>query len=138
MGPGEFSLAYEEPGRRRGPQGGRRPPRGAPARSHLPDGLVVSWLPARPAGRYAVDAEYADRPVPAAMARRHGAEDFWTRWTRAEVCAKLTATPVLLWLAAHGLPADPAAGTGLRVETVDVPAPDGRTIRISTGVGPDR
>lgn len=137
---GEFGLAYEDRAARTGPQGGARPPYGAPARSHLADGLVVSWLPSMPAARYAVDAEYADRPVPATLARRYGTTDFWTRWTRAEVCAKLTDTPILLWLTRHGLPADPASGTGLRVRTHDLPGPDGRAIRVSAGTagaGPD-
>jgi len=80
-----------------------------------------------------VDAEYADQPVPTALARRFGTMDFWTRWTRAEVCAKLAGTPILLWLDAHGLPADPAAGTGYRVHTLDLRGPDGRTVRVSAG-----
>ena len=132
--PGDFTLTFQDGSGRAGPQGGVRPAPGAPVRTHLPDGTVLSWRPVTDeAVRIAVDAEYADQPVPAAMVRRFGTDDFWTRWTRAEVCAKLTDTPVLLWLAAHGLAADPAAGTGLRVHTVDLAGPDGRTIRVSAG-----
>lgn len=58
------------------------------ARSHLHDGRVVAWT-----GSYdvpvAVDAE-VERTVPAALARRFGAEGFWERWTRAECVVKLT------------------------------------------------
>ncbi len=133
--PGSFTLVAEDPSRRVGPMGGVRPPHGAPVRTHLADGLVVSWSPPHPSDgtRYAVDAEYTDQPVPAAMARRYGSEDFWTRWTRAEVCAKLADTPILVWLATYGLPPDPAARTGHRVHTLDLEGPDGRTIRVSAG-----
>ena len=138
--PAEFTLTVEDGSGRTCPQGGVRPAPGAPVRTHLPDGTVLSWRPATPdvatpdvAARYAVDAEYADQPVPAAMARRFGPADFWTRWTRAEVCAKLADTPILLWLDAYGLPVDPAAGTGHRVHTFDLAGPDGRTIRVSAG-----
>ncbi|QGF23574.1 hypothetical protein [Raineyella fluvialis] len=133
--PAEILVTIEHPDRPRGPQGGHRPAYGSPARTHLPDDTVLSWLPADLTGidRYAIDAEYADRPLPAALTRRFGDQDFWTRWTRAEVCAKLTDTPILLWIDLHGLPADPAAGTPLRVHTLDRTAPDGRTIRVSTG-----
>ncbi|WOP19832.1 hypothetical protein [Raineyella sp. LH-20] len=133
--PAEIVLSTEHPARPRGPQGGSRPPYGAPTRTHLPDDTVLSWRPADLSGiaRYALDAEYADRPVPVALARRFGGEDFWARWTRAEVCAKLTDTPILVWIRLHGLPTDPAAGTGLRVHTLDLATPGGRTIRVSTG-----
>ncbi|WOQ16765.1 hypothetical protein [Raineyella sp. W15-4] len=131
----EIALSTESPARLRGPQGGTRPAYGSPTRTHLPDGTVLSWRPAdlSVVERYALDAEYTDQRVPAALARRFGREDFWTRWTRAEVCAKLTDTPILVWIGTHGLPADPAAGTGLRVHTVDLPGLGGRTIRVSTG-----
>ncbi|SDB80609.1 hypothetical protein GA0111570_102400 [Raineyella antarctica] len=129
-------LTTEHPERRRGPQGGTRPPYGAPVRTHLPDGTVLSWRPLELDSivRYAIDAEYADRPLPRALTRRFGTEDFWTRWTRGEVCAKLTDTPILLWVDTYGLPADPAAGTALRVRSFDLAGPDGRTIRVSAGV----
>lgn len=130
-----FTLTVEDPAARTGPQGGVRPPDGAPVRTHLPGGVVVAWRPppASAGTRFAVDAEYADQPVPATMARRYGTEDFWTRWTRAEVCAKLADTPILLWLNAYGLPADPAAGTGFAVRTFDLAGPDGRMIQVSAG-----
>ncbi|MEA5153636.1 hypothetical protein [Raineyella sp.] len=133
--PAEILVSTEHPARPRGPQGGRRPAHGAPARTHLPDGTVLSWLPPDllTVTRYAVDAEYADRRVPRTLARRFGSEDFWTRWTRAEVCAKLTDTPILLWIDTYGLPADPAAGTGLRVCSFDLTGRNGRPIRVSTG-----
>lgn len=67
------------------------------ARSHLHDGRVVAWV-----GSYdvpvAIDAE-VDRPVPAAFARRFGADGFWERWTRAECVAKLTGESVVRLLA---------------------------------------
>ncbi|HEY5183617.1 MAG TPA: hypothetical protein VIM19_01650 [Actinomycetes bacterium] len=31
------------------------------------------------------------------------AAEFWAAWTRAEVCAKLTDTPILVWVQRHGL-----------------------------------
>lgn len=133
--PAEVVVTREHPVRPRGPQGGSRPAYGAPARTHLPDDTVLSWLPGDLTGvtRYAIDAEYADRPVPRTLASRFGGDDFWTRWTRAEVCAKLTGTPILLWIDTYGLPADPAAGTGLRVCSFDLAGRDGRTVRVSTG-----
>lgn len=132
--PDAFTLGYEDPALRTGPQGGARPPQGSPVRTHLSDGTVLGWLPADSSDvRHAVDAEYADQPVPPTLAARYGPDDFWTRWTRAEVCAKLTDTPILLWLTAHGLPADPAAGTGHRVHTLDLVGPTGRVVRVSTG-----
>lgn len=59
-------------------------------------------------GPLVIDAELTDRPVPTTLGRRFGAEGFWPRWTRAECAAKLSGTPIAIWLRRHGLhvPAD--------------------------------
>ena len=62
-------------------------------RSHLADGRVVGWY-GEPG--VVIDAEIATQPVPAALAARHGGEDFWVRWTRMECVAKLTDVPAVL------------------------------------------
>lgn len=93
------------------------------ARSHLDDDRVVVWHPdghlddypegALPGpsfsgvARIAVDAERLAQPVPRALRSQYDAADdreFWFRWTRAEVLAKLTDTPILTMLGSHGLP----------------------------------
>lgn len=85
---------------------------GGRARSHLGDGRSASWSP--PAvGRasVAVDAELANRAVPAALAGRFGVgdpEEFWPLWTQLEVCCKLLDVPVVLWLGTRGLAPHPA------------------------------
>jgi hypothetical protein len=61
-------------------------------RSHLSDGRVVGWY-GEPG--VVIDAEL-DRPVPPALAARHGEARFWQRWTRMECVAKLTDTPAAL------------------------------------------
>ncbi|MFD4323197.1 hypothetical protein ACFWQC_01085 [Nocardioides sp. NPDC058538] len=85
------------------------------ARSHLHDGRVVAW-----AGSYdvpvAVDAE-VERTVPAALARRFGADGFWARWTRAECVVKLTGRGVADIVA---LMADDS-GSEVQVSTVRLP-----------------
>lgn len=73
------------------------------ARSHLSDGRVVAWT--GPAGDVAIDAEI-ERPVPPALAARHGESDFWERWTRLECLAKLTGEPVVV-LQRDGLGVEP-------------------------------
>ena len=92
------------------------------ARSYLADGRLVRWRPSAPAGlRVAVDAELAEQPVPPALARRFGASepsDFWTRWTRVEVCCKLLDIPVLEWLTTRGLDAD-VAEVALHTQALD-------------------
>jgi hypothetical protein len=89
------------------------PPGGT--RSHLSDGRTVIWSPRLPHGvRYAVDAEIADQRVPPALAARFGRSDpesFWTAWTRVEVCCKLHAVPLPVWLSRHGLSPDDAVPT---------------------------
>lgn len=88
------------------------------AHSWTADGRRVCWRPdlAAPV-RIAVDAEVVDQPVPAALGRRHlvPAPQFWRDWTAAEVSAKLTDTPILLWLQDHGF----TALEGIRTERVD-------------------
>lgn len=78
-------------------------------RSHLPDFRCVGWYGVPPAGwSVVIDAEYADQVVPAPLARRFGADEFWQRWTRAECLCKLADVPMLAWWPEHGLevPAD--------------------------------
>ncbi|OIJ28601.1 4-phosphopantetheinyl transferase family protein [Nocardioides luteus] len=88
------------------------------ARSHLHDGRVVAWT-----GSYdvpvAIDGE-VERTVPAALARRFGAEGFWERWTRAECVAKLTGRGVLD-LVDLMAGADDRPGTGVHLSTVRLP-----------------
>ncbi|MEV1154581.1 hypothetical protein AB0J27_04110 [Micromonospora chokoriensis] len=84
----------------------------AVTRSHLDDGRCVGWYgPTVPGWRVAIDAERADAPVPPALGRRFGVQDFWARWTRAECCCKLADVPVAAWWRLHGLgtPADGSA-----------------------------
>ncbi len=91
------------------------------ARSHLHDGRVVAWT-----GSYdvpvAVDGE-VERTVPAALARRFGAEGFWERWTRAECVAKLTGRGVLdlVDLMADDRGAEDRPGAGAHLSTVRLP-----------------
>ena len=61
-----------------------------------------------------MDAEVADQPVPAALARRHrvATEQFWHDWTAAEVSAKLTGVPIVVWLRRYGFAALPGVNTG--------------------------
>ena len=85
------------------------PPEGAPkeARSYLGDGRLVAWRPPQwPDVACAIDAELVNNPVPQALHRRFPVldrETFWRRWTRLEVCCKVTDTPLLTWLAGRGL-----------------------------------
>jgi hypothetical protein len=90
---------------------------GAAARSHLADGRVVGWygVPG-----VVIDAELSDQPVPPALAARFGTEDFWGRWTRAEVAAKRADVPIVLWLAEHGLGPTSGAGETLEIEGITV------------------
>jgi hypothetical protein len=79
-----------------------------PARSYVADGRVVHWHPPRSVARwrFAIDAELADQPVPAALAHRTGTsepERFWPRWTAMEVACKLCDVPVVRWLQRYGL-----------------------------------
>ncbi len=80
-------------------------------RSHLSDGRVVGWY-GEPG--VVIDAEIRG-PVPPALARRFGEQDFWARWTQAECAAKLADVPVQLWISEHGL--GPA---GYEVETLEL------------------
>jgi len=89
------------------------------ARSHLSDGRVVAWT--GPVDTpVAVDAEI-DRPVPPALAARHGEAGFWERWTRLECLAKLTDVPVVL-LQRDGLDADPGPDVELATGRLRVDA----------------
>ncbi|MFE6648135.1 hypothetical protein ACFVJS_16310 [Nocardioides sp. NPDC057772] len=97
------------------------------ARSHLHDGRVVAWT-----GSYdvpvAIDAE-VERTVPAALARRFGADGFWERWTRAECVAKLTGRGVLDLVDLMAGGPDECA-TGVRLSTARLP--DGIVVSIGT------
>lgn len=72
----------------------------ATTRSHLADGRVIGWF-GDPG--IVIDAELTGSPIPPALAARYGREDFWPRWTRAEVAAKLADVPIILWVRQHGL-----------------------------------
>lgn len=117
-------------------------------RSYLADGRVVVWLVDAPPGwSLALDAELADRPVPEVVLRRArsaGGQDGsapladavagLSAWTRAEVAAKLTGIPILLWLTTIGLGAatdEQAAARGLLIETTP-----GAEVVLSVGAGP--
>ena len=77
---------------------------GAVTRSYLPDGRCVAWVgPVPPGTAIAIDAELVNMPVPDALERRFGAEEFWRRWTRAECAAKLSGIPMAVWVQRHGL-----------------------------------
>ncbi|MEU5938203.1 hypothetical protein ABZ807_03285 [Micromonospora sp. NPDC047548] len=92
----------------------------AVTRSHLDDGRCVGWYgPSAPGWRVAVDAERADAEVPAALARRFGPADFWTRWTRAESLCKLADVPVAAWWRRHGLAVPPGSRAVWRTLRVD-------------------
>ena len=96
------------------------------ARSHLSDGRVVAWT--GPVERaVAVDAEI-ERPVPSALAARHGEAGFWERWTRLECLAKLTDVPVVL-LQRAGLDADP--GPDIELVTGRLPVDPETTVWVS-------
>lgn len=90
------------------PRGRHLPPSSNCARSYDSCGAQVSWIPPAElwSHRIACDVEQYDRPVPHIMARRFGdlrAETFFAGWTAAEVAAKLTGTPILMWLRERGL-----------------------------------
>lgn len=70
--------------------------------THTADGRLLCW---RTTGLTrllrAVDAEVCHQPVPPALARRApnlSADQFWVRWTRAEVRAKLHDVPIITWI----------------------------------------
>jgi hypothetical protein len=73
--------------------------------SYLADGRQVVWEPSVRRGRIACDAELLDQPPPRALSARFAARDFNAAWTRAEVAAKLSDTPILCRLREHGLEA---------------------------------
>jgi len=75
--------------------------------SYLDDGRQVTWeLAKRPHRRIACDAERLDQAVPRTLRHKFGVSDpesFFASWTRAEVSAKLSDIPILVWLQLHGL-----------------------------------
>jgi hypothetical protein len=77
----------------------------ATTRSRLSDGRVLGWF--GPQG-VVIDGELTCAAPPAHLARRHGAERFWERWTASECQAKLADVPLVIWLASHELGAGPA------------------------------
>ena len=66
--------------------------------SYTSDGIRWCWQDADPA-REAIDVELPTAAPPAVGARYDGDEDFWVAWTRLEVVAKLTDTPMLTLVA---------------------------------------
>ncbi len=98
----------------------------APSEQHLirsrrdlpcPDGCTLihsytsddtRWCLRAP-GWGALDVERSTTPPPALAARLTSDEDFWRAWTRLEVVAKLTDTPVLTLLG-RGLLGSPEPG----------------------------
>lgn len=72
------------------------------------------WRP-RGGGKHAFDVELCDREPPEPVVRHlqvTPGQDFWQAWTRLEVVAKLTDTPVLTLLRAR--PEDVALPKGFR------------------------
>ena len=75
--------------------------------SYVADGRRVCWRPGA-AGRFAIDAEIRDQPIPEMLGRHFNltrspnGEDFWRDWTRSEALAKLTSTPIIVWLRTAG------------------------------------
>ena len=77
--------------------------------SRVADGRQLCWRPSKlRSASFAVDAEIITQPVPPALRARLAAAvetaEFWRRWTRAEVCAKLFDVPIVVWVRRHGLP----------------------------------
>lgn len=63
--------------------------------SYTDDDVRWCWRPEALPGPGAIDVELPTTPPPPLAARLQGDEDFWRAWTRLEVVAKLTDTPVL-------------------------------------------
>ncbi|WP_093248223.1 hypothetical protein [Tessaracoccus oleiagri] len=81
------------------PRGERCPDGCTGVHSYTSDGIRWCWQGAD-AAREAIDVELPTAPPPAAVAARYeGDEDFWLAWTRLEVVAKLTDTPMLTLVA---------------------------------------
>lgn len=89
------------------------------AHSYAPSGERWCWRPPTAAGG-AIDVEAADAAPPPHLLRRLGAPapGFWHAWTRLEVIAKLTDTPVLTLLRDAG--PRPAVPEGFRLEHLRV------------------
>lgn len=68
---------------------------GARSRDHL--GAEYEWIPdrTREGVRWALDVERLQGRVSPLASAEEGEVDFLVRWTRAEVAAKLTGTPIL-------------------------------------------
>lgn len=81
--------------------------------SYTGDDMRWCWPGATP-GLEAFDVELTSTPPPAVASRYDGDEDFHRAWTRLEVVAKLTDTPVLTLLG-RGLLGEPAP-EGVQVE----------------------
>ncbi|WP_157571081.1 hypothetical protein [Nocardioides insulae] len=92
-------------------------------RSHLDDGRVVAWIGPEARGEIAIDAE-RERPVPPALGARLGRDQFWQRWTRLEVIAKLTDVPVIGLLP----PASTTTPVGMVLESVILEASGSRVV----------
>ena len=104
------------------------------ARSHLHDGRVIAWTGSCDVP-VAVDGE-VERTVPAALAKRFGADGFWERWTRAECVVKLTGRGVvdLVGLMADDPGVDDRKAEGVCLSTVRLPG--GIVVSVGTLEGP--
>jgi hypothetical protein len=88
---------------------------GARSRSYLSDGRVLGWF-GEPG--VVIDGELSGAEPPAHLARRHGTEAFWRRWTASECQAKLADVPIVIWLRERPLGTGPG-----RVETYEALVP---------------
>lgn len=94
-------------------------------RSYLADGRGVAWSAPAPDGiGLAIDAELADQPVSAVLARKARTFDpevVWPLWTGCEAAAKALDLPVLSWLNWPGLkpPPEVAEKVLLKWERID-------------------
>jgi hypothetical protein len=101
------------------------------AHCYTSNGRRLCWRPGT-AGTFAIDAELLGQEVAEVFRRRWNgsAREFWVAWTRAEVCAKLTDTPILVWVQHHGL----RAPLGLPVRVVHAEL-DGLTVCFGARTG---
>ncbi|WP_296140719.1 hypothetical protein [uncultured Tessaracoccus sp.] len=77
------------------------------------DGVRWCWRPDGGAPA-AIDVELRREPPPHLASRLRSDEDFWLAWTRLEVVAKLTDTPVVTLLGAGALGSPAPAGITVR------------------------
>lgn len=97
--------------------------------SYTSDGIRWCWQGADPA-REAIDVELPTATPRAVGSRYDGDEDFWLVWTRLEVVAKLTNTPILVLVARGGL--DRPAPEDIAIEHVSI---DGAIVALGRRLG---